>query len=344
MYPSKSDPYFGVFIKNIENGLIENNVAVERIVIYGQGQTFFEKLKKYLSFYYQILRADFSKYDFVHCSYPSHTILPFLFKRKRSYKLIVRFHGLEIVSDKPNDRLLRIRRGLSKLAIKLADLVVVPSEYFREKVSELGSLPRVFKYPSGGVNRRLFFPGDILPQRGTLHIGIVGRVDVGKGVDKLIQACAKLDFDYKLTIVGKGSLLAQMKQLCADLKVSATFIGAVPQDELPHYYRSFDVLVFPTERSGESFGNVGIESMACGTPVIGSNFAGLKEYLVHGKNGFFFEVGDVLSLASALRKYHDLPHERRISLSQGALDTAAQFDRQELSKRFVQYLKELLNA
>lgn len=53
----------------------------------------------------------------------------------------------------------------------------------------------------------------------------------------------------------------------------------LPQEELVSIYNVSDAFIFPTRREGESLGLVAIEAMACGTPVIASDFAAPKYYV-----------------------------------------------------------------
>jgi L-malate glycosyltransferase len=345
MYPSNTDVYFGAFVKNIEEGLRQAGAKTELIAIAGQGQNKLQKILKYFLFYIKILLTDLRKYDVVHISYPSHTFLPILVKRRKGSLIVVRFHGLEIMKDRKNDFFLyKLRRLISKIAISNSDITVVPSTYFLEEVSHVKPPLKMYKYPSGGVNRNKFYPisskhhfgGE--SQRG-IRIGYVGRIDVGKGLDVLLNSLKDLKFDYQLTVVGKGPLLSSYIDLTEANNLNVSFVGAVPQEDLLSYYNNFDVLVFPTMRTGESFGNVGIECMACGTPVIASNFAGPTEYVKQGVNGFFFEKGDVLSLQKVLNDFSLLDGDRRKELSVAALQTASEFDRHELSNGFFKYLK-----
>ena len=131
-----------------------------------------------------------------------------------------------------------------------------------------------YKYPSGGVDKFRFFPETLTFKRqGVLRIGYVGRLDVGKGVDTLLKALKDLPkTTYSLTVVGDGDLALDLQIQARDFEINAEFCGAIENIKLRKYYNNMDVLIFPTEREGESFGNVGIEAMACGIPVIGSKF------------------------------------------------------------------------
>ena len=47
-----------------------------------------------------------------------------------------------------------------------------------------------------------------------------------------------------------------------------------------------DLLIFSSSRTGESLGLTGIEAMACGVPVIGSDIGGIASYVENGSNGW----------------------------------------------------------
>lgn len=72
-------------------------------------------------------------------------------------------------------------------------------------------------------------------------------------------------------------------------------------------------------------GLVGLEAMACGAPVIGSQIGGLKDYIIDGKNGLFFEPKNVDELASQLQAFINLPEDVKQQMSQQALQTANRY-------------------
>ena len=342
MYPSKDDPYFGSFIRNIKEGLELSGAKVDILAIEGQGKSKIDKMKKYINFYYSILKVNSKDYDYVHLSYPSHTFLPLLLKPSMLNKLIVRLHGLEIVSEADNDTLLPLRRFVTKIACKFSKVVVVPSDYFKNELLKLVTPEKIYKYPSGGIDTSKFYIANEYEKRiqsDVVKIGYVGRIDLQKGVDILLKSLVDIDFKYELTIIGKGPLLNDMKVLASDLNINANFVGPIDNEKLISYYNNFDVFVFPTERKGASFGNVAIEAMACGVPLIGSRFAGLTEYLVDDENGYFFEVSNHLSLNEKLKLFARQSKNKKIELSKNAENTALKYEKYLMSNGFYNYIK-----
>lgn len=74
--------------------------------------------------------------------------------------------------------------------------------------------------------------------------------------------------------------------------------GKVAYDALPEFYSRSSVLVFPSKF--ETFGRVAVEAMSCGCPVIAADTTGVKETVLHGLTGLFYDPFDVTALASIL--------------------------------------------
>ena len=73
------------------------------------------------------------------------------------------------------------------------------------------------------------------------------------------------------------------------------FLKKVEQPKLNILYNIATVFIFPSRE--EPLGLVGLESIACGTPVIGSNIGGIPEY-INKRNGFLFDPNEPKELAS----------------------------------------------
>ncbi|MCU6361234.1 glycosyltransferase, partial [Enterobacter quasiroggenkampii] len=142
-----------------------------------------------------------------------------------------------------------------------------------------------------------------------------------------IQAVKQLSdegMNIKAVMVGSGKEDEEAKQLIERLGVGHLIskISMLDQKELVSVYSTIDVFIFPSEREGESLGLVGLEAMACRTPVIGSDLAGIKTYVREGDNGYLFKPGDIDHLKECIKKYEKLALEERQKFSYGALVTA----------------------
>lgn len=141
----------------------------------------------------------------------------------------------------------------------------------------------------------------------------VGRIEWHKGLGTLIEAMPQVmqhHPDVHLYIVG-GARSKTGQQLEAEeynrlrrlmrqykLERSVVFLGPKRQDELVHYYSAADVTAIPSYY--EPFGIVPLESMACGTPVVGSRTGGMKYTIIDGQTGYLAEPQNVKDLASKL--------------------------------------------
>jgi glycosyltransferase involved in cell wall biosynthesis len=120
----------------------------------------------------------------------------------------------------------------------------------------------------------------------------VGRIAPEKDIDTLMKIAKHLPPYIKdhihWLIVGDGPLRNELLKLA---EPNMTFTGYLNGHDLAETYAASDVFVFPSPT--ETFGNVVLESMACGTPVVGANSGGVKNIITHGKNGLLCEPKNV---------------------------------------------------
>ncbi|MEK3881934.1 glycosyltransferase family 1 protein [Paenibacillus sp. PL2-23] len=129
-----------------------------------------------------------------------------------------------------------------------------------------------------------------------------GRLAPEKSVDTAIEAFAAFQRnscpEAKFVIAGDGPSAEALQAMCAREGVEARFIGFQTPQELQRWYASADVMLFPSPT--ETFGNVVLEAMACGTPVIGADAGGVQDTIREGLTGFKRTPGDTAAFASAL--------------------------------------------
>jgi phosphatidyl-myo-inositol dimannoside synthase len=135
-----------------------------------------------------------------------------------------------------------------------------------------------------------------------------------KGIRFLIEAAAQLKPrfpDLKVVVAGDGFERPELVLLAESLGIGpdVTFLGWVPNAELPPYYRSAAVSVIPSLEEG--FGIPAAEAMGCETPVVASDAGGLPEVVEDGVTGFVVPRGDARALADAIGALLDDPNRRR---------------------------------
>ncbi|MDI6851770.1 MAG: glycosyltransferase family 4 protein [bacterium] len=186
-----------------------------------------------------------------------------------------------------------------------------------------------------GVDLELFYPqkkSRFVEDK--INIGFLSRHEPRKGLHVLLEAFAndeELRKKAHLVIGSSGPLTEYYKKFCEENDIPATFLGKIPKEELPDFYRKIDIFVAPAI-GGESFGLILLEAMACGTPVIASNIEGYTNVVVDGENGILFEKGNPLDLSAKIKKlimYKDLSFE----LAKKALEFVKPFHWHEIAKK-----------
>lgn len=137
--------------------------------------------------------------------------------------------------------------------------------------------------------------------KGKLVLLYVGRLSPEKDLDILKKAMERLNEKYAqriaLIITGDGPMAAELKKTMPD---NVIFTGYKKDEELATIYASCDLFAFPS--SFETFGNVVLEAMASGLPVVGVDQGGVKGLVNHGKTGYLAKSRDHESFAFWLEK------------------------------------------
>lgn len=139
----------------------------------------------------------------------------------------------------------------------------------------------------------------------------VGTLKQQKNQALLIRAFARLveTVDARFMILGEGTLRGELEALTRRLGVADRVLmpGFYP-DPAP-FYRSADLFVLSSDYEG--FGNVIVEALACGIPVVSTDCpSGPAEILDNGRYGRLVPVGDVDALAAAMHAALAADHDR----------------------------------
>ena len=162
-----------------------------------------------------------------------------------------------------------------------------------------------------GVDTRHFHPGLAqnhrqrtraiygIPQDAPLFL-FVGSGFQRKGLIVVLRALERLPESSHLLVVGRDKQMKGVIRVAGRLGLSGRvhFVGG--QVDVRPYYGAADVLVFPSLY--EPFGNVALEAMACGLPVVVSSKSGAAELVIEGENGFVCDPIDYQQLAEAMAK------------------------------------------
>ncbi len=235
-----------------------------------------------------VARALAAPFGIVFCGHLYMAPLAALVARLARARLIIQTHGVEAWA-RPT--------GLQRAAVEAADLVLSVSRHTRAQVLTWADIaPEKVAVLPDTVDAD-FTPGDGSALRarcgltGARVLLTVGRMDGReryKGHDRTICALPALVRrwpDIAYVVLGEGSDRPRLEQLARDEGVGerVRFLGAVDEPTLIEAYRMADVFVMPS--TGEGFGIVYLQAMACGTPVIGLDAAGARDAMADGRLG-----------------------------------------------------------
>jgi len=128
-----------------------------------------------------------------------------------------------------------------------------------------------------------------------------GRLDKEKRIEVILRAMPRIigHVDAHLVIAGPGKLLGDLETLVNELGIQdrVTFLGYLPDADVPRLYRVADVFVIAGIAELQSIATM--EAMASGLPIIAANVMALPELVHHGENGLLFPQDDAPALAAA---------------------------------------------
>ena len=133
-----------------------------------------------------------------------------------------------------------------------------------------------------------------------LVVAFLGRIVMEKGLDVFADAIKELrdrNVPHRVLVIGDGPARAWFEQQLP----GAIFVGQVLGDELATALASADILLNPSIT--ESFGNVTLEALACGLPVVAADATGASNLVRHGESGMLVEPTDIEGFADALQAY-----------------------------------------
>lgn len=222
---------------------------------------------------------------------------------------------------------LKIFREEMPYIIEHSDAIITVSQYSKNDIMKIFNVPEEKIYVTYLAAEEIYFPlnhkkcKEYLSEKYQISddfILYLGGFSPRKNIGSLIKAYKEIYKDMtakvKLAIIGKPGrefdvLVKQVQE--EQIEENVIFVGFVPVEDLPYFYNSAKVFVYPSFYEG--FGLPPLEAMACGTPVITSNVTSIPEIVA--ESAITIDPHDHLSLAEAiLRLIEDpyLAHEYRL--------------------------------
>ena len=163
-------------------------------------------------------------------------------------------------------------------------------------------------------------------------IGFLGRLVMEKGLSIVAETAARLramGVAHRMMVIGDGPA----RSWFTDRLEGAVFCGHLQGQALGRAVACADMLFNPSVT--ESFGNVTLEAMASGLPVVAAQSTGSASLVVDGKTGRLVEPGSVGGFAEALQLYAEDAVLRQ-SHGQAALEASRAYDWDSVNEAMVQ--------
>jgi glycosyltransferase involved in cell wall biosynthesis len=211
-------------------------------------------------------------------------------------------------------------------ALALLGTVVVPSRAVaRFLLAHRFPASRLHVVPNG-IDLRRGAPG---PAHEPLVVGTAAILEHRKGVDVLLEACARVTAPLRIEIYGDGSLRVQLEGQARTLGLDARFHGRVT--DVRSRLEDLDLFVLPSR--DENLPMALLEAMAAAVPPVATRVGGVPELVVDGESGLLVDVDDVGALAAAIESLaSDSPRRERLA-RQAAARVAAEFESKALGRR-----------
>lgn len=220
------------------------------------------------------------------------------------------------------------------------DRIFVPSKYYRDLLVSKGVEEAKIRIFERGVDTELFSPYK-RQENFWQKLGIkvhgkvilyVGRVSKEKNLDTFVEV-AKTFPQHTFVVVGDGPYRQQLEE---NKPQNLHLVGYLVGEDLATAYASADIFLFPSET--ETYGQVVLEAMASGLPVVVSGRGGAGERVTDGLNGFVaFSFQDYIQKLEMLLKDHQLRERIGNRAYQHALSM-------NLRETYLKYIDNLLGV
>ncbi|MCE2439577.1 MAG: glycosyltransferase family 4 protein [Candidatus Latescibacteria bacterium] len=182
-------------------------------------------------------------------------------------------------------------------------------------------------------------------------LGFVGRIVEWKGIDTLLSAMKRVlaqRKDVVLVVVGGSpqrslDLLDHYRREVANGRYSGRVLFTGFRTDVRPYLKDMDVTLVPSVAPDPCPRSV-IESLALGTPVVGSATGGVPELIRDGYNGFLVKPNDASGLADAILRVIENRELRRRMGSAARVSAVQGHDAVEVARRIQEIILETLRA
>ena len=311
--------------------LIKRNVKIINVEIDSKNPF---KIHNILEFFIikKILKTE--NYSLIHCHTP---IIGFIVRlaakgfKNNNCKVIYTSHGFSFNKNSSKKSWFMFH-NLEKIASKYCDAIItINNEDYKNALSF--NTCKCYLINGVGVDLSKYSSNIKIRKEYRIKLGIgqdkivvlsVGELSVRKNHQLIIKAISHLNDKerYIYVICGNGvddKIKNELVLLSSKLGVNVLLLGF--RKDIPEITNCSDIGAIPSLREG--LGLAGIQSLACGVPLVGSNVQGIKDYIINNKTGYLFDAFDDIAAARAIKKLSN--KHVRDSMKKNCLEMAQKY-------------------
>ena len=223
-------------------------------------------------------------------------------------------------------------------ALRRASVIHTNSEHTANLITRLPEVRCPVAVFPPGVDLSVFRPPGVMPAEPLVLF--VGDLLHHKGVDVLLRGLQGLDIDWRGRIVGGGPEEPDLRELAVELGIDdrITWDGPLSHASLPAVFGGAAVVVVPSRR--DALGQVAVEALACGRPVIVTDVGGLASVPTPAC-GEVVEADEPQALTQAIRRW--LPRRSDSEVQEAAVRRAADFDYLTVARAALESLASIVS-
>jgi len=260
--------------------------------------------------------------------------------------LVLTYHN-DIIGQGIYDLIAKLyNKTFLKTLLRNSDRVIITQQSYIEYSPHLNPFEEKIEIVPNGVDLDRFEP-NYEDGKGFFFLSVLDRYHKYKGLDVLLRAFKLVleEVDTTLTVGGSGELLDHYKKMARDLDIedNVRFVGYIPEEDLPKYYKNSKLFVLPSLSSEqEGFGMVLLEAMASGLPVVTTDVVGVSDEILNRECGIVLDETSVKKISNAIVKVLTQEDKAVRMGKRGRELVEKKFDWEKIGKETIEIYEEVL--
>lgn len=230
---------------------------------------------------------------------------------------------------------------LYKMGFRKASCIMFQNSYEKEKIVKLlKNKVHYRRIPGSGVNLKDFVYKNYPDKDSAIMFNYVARIVKNKGIDEFLECAERIKEEYpntRFVLYGDYDDNSYKDRVSELVKQGIVEYGGVQLNMKP-YIESAHAVIHPSYYEGMT--NVVLEHSAMGRPCLGSDVPGVSDGIEDGNTGYIFEVRNVDSLVNAVKKFIELPYEKKVQMGIAARRKMEnEFNRETVTQTYIEAIE-----